>query len=336
MRRSTKRFFGIVVFIAIVGVAVWAVLRARDRGQGDDNQVTPAGTLRQGPVAKRPPVTATRRSDTQPVEQPLGMAQAVEAYNRGLALKRADRLIEARTLLSRAMFSGHLTAEQSAGAIKALTELAEKTILSRRVYAGDPYCRHYSFKAGEMLSRVERKLKLHVPYRLILRINGIGSARAIQAGQRVKIVSGPFHAIVSKSAFTMDLYLHREGLAKTFIKRLRIGLGKDDSTPTGLWRVALGKKLIRAPWNAPANSEVRGTILWGEPGYPLGKAGYWIGLEGADKQTEEQTSYGIHGTDSPESIGKAVSLGCIRLGDDDIELLFSTLYEKWSTVEIRP
>ena len=336
MSRSTKRFFGTVLLIAIVGVAVWAFLRAKDRGKLDDEQTKPAGPVVRGPATRRQPPTATRQSDTQPVQQPLGAAQAMESYNRGLALKQADKLIEARTLLSRAMFSGHLTAEKSAEALKILTELAEKTILSRRVYAGDPYCFHYTFKAGEMLSRVERKLKLHVPYKLILKINGIDSAPTIQAGQRVKLISGPFHAVVSKSAFTMDLYLHRKGLVKTFIRRLRIGLGKNNSTPTGLWRVALGKKLIRAPWNPPPNSEFRGTILWSEPGYPLGKAGYWIGLEGADKQTKEMTGYGIHGTDSPESIGKAVSLGCIRLGDDDIELVFSMLYEKWSTVEIRP
>ena len=32
--------------------------------------------------------------------------------------------------------------------------------------------------------------------------------------------------------------------------------------------------------------------------------------------------YGIHGTDHPESIGKAASHGCVRLRNEDIEKLY--------------
>ena len=34
--------------------------------------------------------------------------------------------------------------------------------------------------------------------------------------------------------------------------------------------------------------------------------------------------------------GKASSMGCIRLADDDIEMLFAMLYEYWSKVTILP
>ena len=45
---------------------------------------------------------------------------------------------------------------------------------------------------------------------------------------------------------------------------------------------------------------------------PLGTR--WLGLN--------QKGYGIHGTDSPRSIGKAQSQGCIRLRNADVERLF--------------
>ena len=32
--------------------------------------------------------------------------------------------------------------------------------------------------------------------------------------------------------------------------------------------------------------------------------------------------YALHGTDQPESIGKSVSHGCIRLRNEDIETLY--------------
>ena len=55
-----------------------------------------------------------------------------------------------------------------------------------------------------------------------------------------------------------------------------------------------------------------------------------------DDATRRFDGYGIHGTNDPASIGKAASLGCVRLSDPDIDFVYSLLYEKWSTVEVRP
>ena len=41
----------------------------------------------------------------------------------------------------------------------------------------------------------------------------------------------------------------------------------------------------------------------------------WMGLS--------KPNYGVHGTNNPNSIGKAVSLGCIRMYNHDIESVFS-------------
>lgn len=57
---------------------------------------------------------------------------------------------------------------------------------------------------------------------------------------------------------------------------------------------------------------------------PLGTR--WIGLSKA--------SFGIHGTNQPESIGKAASHGCIRMKQRDLEELFAIL-RVGDTVHIR-
>ncbi len=44
--------------------------------------------------------------------------------------------------------------------------------------------------------------------------------------------------------------------------------------------------------------------------------------------------YGIHGTNQPNSIGKAASTGCIRMGKQDVEELFA-MVGVGDTVEIR-
>ena len=122
------------------------------------------------------------------------------------------------------------------------------------------------------------------------------------------------------------------------MRRLRVGTGKDGSTPVGMWQVSLGRKMKYADWTPPPSSHLRPKrIRWGEPGYPLGRMGYWLGLEGTqgNPYTAEH-GFGIHGTHDTSSIGKASSMGCIRLTDKDIEHVYAMLYPKWSKVAIRP
>ncbi len=54
------------------------------------------------------------------------------------------------------------------------------------------------------------------------------------------------------------------------------------------------------------------------PGGGLGTR--WMGLDIPDGP------YGIHGTFNPESIGKAISNGCIRMYNHDVEELFSLVH----------
>ena len=302
-------------------------------GQGDaDDRRTDDANADNGVTAQPLPAEDHEVLDLQK----LTSAEALGAVKKGNALLAGKKLVEGRAELSRALLSGKLPPAAESSAREVLTDLADRMIFSREIFEGDPYTMPYTFKSGEVLAKVERSLKLRVPTQIVLKINGIASARSIRAEQTVKVLRGPFHAIVSKSGLTMDLYLHREGQAPVYVRRLRVGLGKNGSTPIGLWQVGLGRKLLRAPWNPPPNATQRRSISWGQPGYPLGTMGYWLGLVGLDRNTRMQTGYGIHGTDDPSSIGRTESLGCVRLADEDIELVFFLLYEKWSTVRIRP
>ncbi|MDW8262448.1 MAG: L,D-transpeptidase, partial [Phycisphaerales bacterium] len=70
-----------------------------------------------------------------------------------------------------------------------------------------------------------------------------------------------------------------------------------------------------------------------DPKNPLGE--FWIGLTGINGSAEGRDSYGIHGTIEPESIGRAMSLGCIRLASGDIDLLYELLADGKSKVYVR-
>ena len=65
---------------------------------------------------------------------------------------------------------------------------------------------------------------------LLLRINGMTDARKLRADQNLKIITGPFSAVVNKSAYTVDLYIGPPGESGSmFVKEYRCALGKDDS-----------------------------------------------------------------------------------------------------------
>jgi len=268
--------------------------------------------------------------------QHMPAAAAVKMVADGEKLLAERKKADGRAMLSKALLSDKLDAAAANTVRAKLEALADEMIFSRDIFDGDPYTLQYTFLPREVLTKVERKLGLHVPTQILLKINHLRGGQQIQAGQTFKVIRGPFHAIVDKGDFNMDIFLHRDGCDPAFVRRLRVGIGKNGSTPIGLWRVRLGSKGDRRPWFPPPNAADHKAIAWGQAGYPLGKMGYWIGLEGIEPATRTQEGYGIHGTNDPASIGKAASLGCIRLVDADIELVFSLLYEKWSTVRVRP
>ena len=86
-----------------------------------------------------------------------------------------------------------------------LTEVADTTLFSHQKFADDPCVMWYRFKTGDKLAKVERTNRLHVPTQILLKINHVADARTIQARQTLKLLRGPFHAVISKSGFTMDV-----------------------------------------------------------------------------------------------------------------------------------
>lgn len=84
-----------------------------------------------------------------------------------------------------------------------------------------------------------------------------------------------------------------------------VAVGKDRSqTPLG--EFAVTSKVINPTWFPPGKPPVPPG-----PANPLGTR--WIGL---------RDGYGIHGNNNPASIGSLVSLGCIRMYNEDVEELF--------------
>ena len=115
-----------------------------------------------------------------------------------------------------------------------------------------------------------------------------------------------------------------------YVMTYGVGLGRDDSTPTGVWMVEPHKKIKNPTYFSPRGE---GVIDADDPKNPLGER--WIGLTGIDGHAVGKQSYGIHGTIEPDSIGKMASMGCIRMRNEDVERVFEMLVEGKSTVIVK-
>jgi len=89
------------------------------------------------------------------------------------------------------------------------------------------------------------------------------------------------------------------------VKIYPIAVGKK-STPSPNGNFHIASRVVKPTWYQA------GKVVGPGPANPVGTR--WIGLG--------YKGYGIHGTNMPNSIGKAASHGCIRMRNHDVEELF--------------
>jgi lipoprotein-anchoring transpeptidase ErfK/SrfK len=101
---------------------------------------------------------------------------------------------------------------------------------------------------------------------------------------------------------------------QTRVKSYPVAVGRVGwETPVGHFRVF---QMVADPeWKHPVTGKI---FRAGDPKNQLGQ--YWIGFS-----TKGKALVGFHGTPNPKSIGKAISHGCVRMFDKDIEELFEEI-----------
>src|SRR5262249_52738392 len=145
---------------------------------------------------------------------------------------------------------------------------------SPRRFAADPFGGVYTVKPGQKLAQIANENQ--ISWQLLLRLNGLSDPRKLRAGQAVKILKGPMNPVGTKSKFTLDIYLGTPGdVNSMYITSYGVGLGKDDSTPTGTWMIK--DKVTHPTYYSPRGE---GVIAADDPKNPLGTD--WLGLTGTD------------------------------------------------------
>ncbi len=182
--------------------------------------------------------------------------------------------------------------------------------LSRTIYFQPEvhYLPAYKVQPNDQLRLIARNYQ--VSWQYLARLNRI-EPEQIRVGQDLKVMQGPFGAVVDLSDRTLTVHAHGY-----YVCSFPVAVGKDHATPTGDFPVL--NKVENPTYYGPD-----GVVSADDPRNPLGE--HWIDLG---------NSCGIHGTIDPSSIGSAVSKGCIRMRPDDVALVYDLLTLE-SVVRIR-
>ncbi len=185
--------------------------------------------------------------------------------------------------------------EQRAELQEQIDEMADEVFFAPRPH----FHAEHVVQPNDRLSTIARKY--NVPWEYLARVNRV-DPKKVRAGQKLKVVDGPFSAFVSLGNF--ELIVHLNGV---YVHRFPVGIGKAGSSPLGTF--AVKEKLVD-----PTYYGDEGVIAHNDPKNPLGER--WIDIG---------DSFGIHGTIEPDSIGKAESKGCIRLANGDVDQVYDLL-----------
>lgn len=225
-----------------------------------------------------------------------------------------NREYKARNAYSLALQS-NITKEKAVEIKNRLAELNKKLVFSS---FPTPDSTIYTVKPGDNITNISKWHKVEPGSREIAlghirRINNLKSSN-IFPNDKLKILTGQVWAKVSKTTLTLTLYINND-----FIKEYRISVGdptKNCDTPAGTYTI--GTKTIHPTWYKKTEDGRKEEVPYDDKRNILGTR--WIALK-------ESPELGIHGTTMPETIGKKISNGCVRMFNADVEEVYDLIFE---------
>jgi hypothetical protein len=148
------------------------------------------------------------------------------------------------------------------------------------------------------------------------------SDSSIWEGRVFRIYKGDWRIRISKQNMQLHLY---DG--NKLFKIYHIGIGRENRTPEGAFVVR--SKIKEPVWYSP-NGKI---IPYAGAQNSIGSR--WISLAPEGVTDKGLRGYGIHGTADPDSIGKMVSNGCVRMRNAEVEELFMII-PRLTPVTIEP
>lgn len=157
----------------------------------------------------------------------------------------------------------------------------------------------YEIKPQDTLNKIAQEFKTTVE--LLMKSNNLTDTK-ILPGRKIKVWIAPFTILVDKSQNSLLLKTKDEEIIKIYV----VATGVNSSTPVGNFKIV--NKLTHPTW-----FKAGAVVAPGSPQNILGSR--WLGLD--------LPGYGIHGTTEPQSLGKQITQGCVRMSNPDVEELYT-------------
>ena len=229
------------------------------------------------------------------------------AMSLGDILADSGELFKARRAYSRVLLGKGLSDGEEKRIKNSLREMNKVLVFSPAL---TPDSIIYTVKARDTLNKIARD---HNTATGLIRMSNKIKGDALFPGQELKVIKAPVRILVERKGFRLTVFL-----GKHWLKEYIVSIGAEQATPTGSFTVT--NKLINPDWFRPGKQ----TIPYGDRRNILGTR--WIGLS--------KKGYGIHGTATPGAIGQAVTKGCVRMVNNNVEEVFE-LVTVGTEVEIR-
>ena len=231
-------------------------------------------------------------AENAPASLPLPLVKAQELRNQGKYLeaqKAYEQILNTK--------NPELGRPQLRKILEEYEDLNMKLLFSRMEMPGSVF---YEVKTGDSLSKIAKKHKTTIA--LIKKSNGL-KKDTVLLGAKLKVVNGTFAIRVNKTKNILVLYLDK----KPF-KHYRVATGLENGTPTGKFKIVSKEE-------NPTWYKAGAVVPPGSPANLLGTR--WLGFD--------YPGYGIHGTTEPDSIGKQVTSGCVRMHNPEVEELYDLI-----------
>lgn len=231
---------------------------------------------------------------------PAAFPAAVERARQDLD---TGRLAEGLTQLSAWYDNPQLSQAEHEQLCGLLDQVAGTVIYSTKDLLEPPY----EVQPGDRLEDIGQRF--NVPWELLAKINGVQDPQGLRPGDRLKVVRGPFDAVISLESRQLTLMLNG-----SYAGRFVIGVGRDNPPHEGQFTVLT--KLVNPEYHIDANQKISG----GDPANPLGTR--WLGFGTAPTADD---GFALHGTNDPNSLGRPDQPGCVALSQRDIEDIYDIL-----------
>jgi len=256
--------------------------------------VTPtSGT---SPIESSPPITASP-TGIAPVQSQNNQRERFVAAMGGVQkILDEGRLSAALLSLSEWLDEPSIPPEEYAQLLDLLDRLAATVIYSRE-HLIEPA---YRVQPGENLYQIADRYQ--TPWQLLAKINGVADPHQVRPGDTLKVMRGPFDAVVNLRTNEVTLMLRGH-----YAGRFKCAVGQDATTPVGEY--AVREKKANPTYYGPT-----GIVDADDPGNPLG-----------ERQLDLGSKISLHSTNDPNGIAPNETRGSIRLGRADAEDLYDIL-----------